>query len=66
MCLVRHGHNVTFTQMLSLNDVVNGCLELPDIIKLDNMDAGFNVTVEIYQLVGTCPHKQCTVYQSAL
>lgn len=52
ICLIRHGHHVTFTPMLSHNDVTNGCLELPDVIKLDDMDAGFTVTVEVYQLVG--------------
>lgn len=53
ICLVRCGPRLIFTQMLSQNDVVRGNLEIPNLIRLDDIDADFSVVIEVYELVSS-------------
>ncbi|XP_055953827.1 anillin-like [Argiope bruennichi] len=51
LCLVRHGHQVIETQMVSTNDkIADGSLHFTNLIKLKNLPPDFSVVFEVFTL----------------
>ncbi|GFS87841.1 anillin [Nephila pilipes] len=51
LCLLRHGHQVVVTQMVSTNDkITDGSLHFSNLIQLKNLPSDFSVVFEVYTL----------------
>ncbi|GFU06756.1 anillin [Trichonephila clavipes] len=51
LCLLRHGHQVIVTQMVSTNDkLTSGSLRFTNLIQLKNLPPDFSIVFEVYTL----------------
>ena len=54
LLLVRHAHHVVFTQMVGTHDaMVKGTLDIPNMIKFNDISQNFRLELEVYGMTVT-------------